>query len=118
MWRVLGCVENVFPSRAYRDTLVPRIKGFGNLTGRLTPDLTASLTGYLTADLTESGVREVERAGKRAQDASERPWRRWDSASARTFDTTEWCTPARSASTFFRASTSERVRILATTDTG
>ncbi len=62
----LEYVENVFSSWAYRDTLVPRMKGLGNLTGDLTRHLTSRLTGYLTARLTFSGVRDgsgVEQRG-------------------------------------------------------
>lgn len=81
-------MQNVFPSWAYRGVPSPEIEGAGNLTGDLTPDLTKRLTGYLTVGLTFSGVREVERAGKEAQETAWRPCRRWASASASTLLTT------------------------------
>lgn len=55
----------MFPSSAYRGVPSPEIKWLGNLTERLTPDLTKRLTGYLKVALTFSGFWMVERPSKR-----------------------------------------------------
>lgn len=51
----LGYVQKGFSSRLYGRVPSSKIKGRGNLTGRLTPCLTARLTGYLPRDLTNRG---------------------------------------------------------------
>lgn len=69
----LEYVENVFSTWLYASGCSPENEGLGNLTERLTDCLTASLTPRLTRSLTESSVLDGERAGKRAQEARERP---------------------------------------------